>query len=282
MGVGVVFLVILIASTGGPAARLGSAVIGALAAPWIFEFPFDLVVMTRTYPIPPDPAGYRALFFLPLFAIALSTLALLTLSPMVRLSRATFWSFALMLAVFAVWALSGFGYPSAPVPITLNVVSKILAFVTALTLFLPLRDQASVREPAGRRSPGAQVGGSGPGGRLPRGRRPGVRQHGPSAALERRVPGYPALRTLAGIRRGWAPRGRWPGQRRNHDLNEEAAPVPVALGVVGSTRVHGNGCAGGRSAARGLGSQLSDGDGAPVQLRSQRPGGEPDRVRDVR
>jgi hypothetical protein len=147
VGVGVVFLVVLIASTGGPAARLGSAVIGALAAPWIFELPFDLIIMTRTYPIPPDPALYRALFFVPLFAIALSTLALLTLSPMVRLSRATFWSFALMLAVFGVWALFGFGYPSTPVPITLNVVSKILAFVTALTLFLPARDQVTAAEP---------------------------------------------------------------------------------------------------------------------------------------
>ena len=42
-----------------------------------------------------------------------------------------------MLGVFAVWALSGFGYPSAPAPITFNVVSKLLAFVTVLTLFLP-------------------------------------------------------------------------------------------------------------------------------------------------
>ncbi len=147
VGVGVVFLVILIASTGGPAARLGSAVIGALAGPWIFELPFDLIVMTRTYPIPPDPAFYRALFFVPLFAIALSTLALLTLSPMVRLSRATFWSFAAMLAVFAVWALFGFGYPSAPIPITLNAVSKILAFVTVLTLFLLPQDRAAASEP---------------------------------------------------------------------------------------------------------------------------------------
>jgi hypothetical protein len=150
LGVGVVFLVILIASTGGPVARLGSATIGALAAPWIFELPFDLIIMTRTYPIPPDPARYRALFFVPLLAIALSTLALLTLSPMVRLTRATFWSLALMLAVFAVWALAGFGYPSAPVPISLNVVSKILAFVTVLTLFLPVRDQAVVRRPEDR------------------------------------------------------------------------------------------------------------------------------------
>ena len=52
-----------------------------------------------------------------------------------------------MLVVFAIWALFGFGYPSAPAPITLNVVSKILAFVTALTLFLPLRDRAGVPEP---------------------------------------------------------------------------------------------------------------------------------------
>jgi hypothetical protein len=113
LGVSLVFIIILTNSRGGPVARLGSAIIGALAAPMIFELPFDLIVMTRTYPIPPDPAGYRALFFLPLFAIELTTLALLTLSPMVRLSRATFWSFAAMLAVFAVWALFGFGYPSA-------------------------------------------------------------------------------------------------------------------------------------------------------------------------
>jgi hypothetical protein len=158
LGVASIFLVILIASRGSPVARLGSAVIGALAAPMIFELPFDLIVMTRTYPIPPDPALYRALFFVPLFAIELSTLALLTLSPMVRLSRATFLSFAAMLAVFAVWALTGFGYPSAPVPITLNVVSKILAFVTALT---PARARARQRPgrpqtagPAPPRNPG--------------------------------------------------------------------------------------------------------------------------------
>jgi ABC-type glutathione transport system ATPase component len=44
-----------------------------------------------------------------------------------------------MLGVFAVWALSGFGYPSAPLPTALNIVSKILAFVTVLTLFLSRR-----------------------------------------------------------------------------------------------------------------------------------------------
>jgi hypothetical protein len=147
LGVATVFLVILIASPDRPVVRVGSAIIGALAAPMIFELPFDLIVMTRTYPpITPDPALYRALFFVPLFAIEITTLALLTWSPMVRLRRASFISFALMLAVFAVWALSGFGYPSAPLPITLNVVSKVLAFVTALTLFLPQRDRALAAE----------------------------------------------------------------------------------------------------------------------------------------
>ena len=82
---------------------------------------------------------YRALFFVPLFLIEITTLLLLRLSPMVRLTRATFFSFALMLGVFAVWALPGFGYPSAPLPTALNIASKILAFITALTLFLPQR-----------------------------------------------------------------------------------------------------------------------------------------------
>jgi len=66
---------------------------------------------------------------------------------MVKLSKATFFSFAAMLAVFAVWALSGFGYPSAPLPYALNVLSKILAFVTALSLFLPRRAEASAPHP---------------------------------------------------------------------------------------------------------------------------------------
>ena len=136
----VVFVIIISRRTPGFGTRLASGAICAIAAPMIFELPFDLIVMARTYPpIPPDPALYRALFFVPLFMIEITTLLLLRLSPMVRLTRATFFSFALMLGVFAVWALSGFGYPSAPLPIALNIASKILAFVTALTLFLPQR-----------------------------------------------------------------------------------------------------------------------------------------------
>ena len=120
--------------------RLGSAVVGAMAAPMIFELPFDFIVMARTYPaLPPDPALYRAVFFTPLFLIELTTLWLLTLSPMVRVRKSTFFCFALMIGVFGIWALSGFGYPQSALPITLNMASKILAFITALTLFLPDR-----------------------------------------------------------------------------------------------------------------------------------------------
>lgn len=135
-----VFVIIISRSTPDFRTRLASAAIGAMAAPMIFELPFDLIVMARTYPpIPPDPALYRALFFAPLLLVEITTLLLLRLSPMVRLTRATFFSFALMLGVFAAWALSGFGYPSAPLPTALNIASKLLAFGTALTLFLRRR-----------------------------------------------------------------------------------------------------------------------------------------------
>ena len=131
-------------------ARLGSAVIGAIAAPMIFEFPFDLIVMARTYPaVSAGPALYRVLFFAPLFLVEFTTLALLSLSPLVRLSRAAFSAFALMLLIFAVWTLFGFGYPTTPLPFAFNVVSKIVAFVVALSLFLPQRGQAGTPEAGG-------------------------------------------------------------------------------------------------------------------------------------
>jgi hypothetical protein len=130
-------------------ARFGSAFIAAVAAPMIFEFPFDLLVMTRTYPaVAPDPALYRVLVFAPLFLVEFTTLALLSLSPLVRLSRAAFFAFALMLVIFAVWALFGLGYPAAPLPFAFNAASKVVAFVVALSLFLPQRGRASGPEPA--------------------------------------------------------------------------------------------------------------------------------------
>jgi hypothetical protein len=134
----ILFLIVFSATPHGIWTRLTSGVIASMVAPMIFELPFDLMIMTRTYPpVPPDPALYRALFFAPLVLVELGTLSLLTMTPMVKVSRQALFCLALMLLVFAVWALAGFGYPSAPVPIALNVVSKILAFVTALSLFFP-------------------------------------------------------------------------------------------------------------------------------------------------
>jgi glucose dehydrogenase len=72
----------------------------------------------------------------------------LSLSPLVRLSRAACFAIALMLLIFAVWALFGFGYPFSPLPFTFNAVSKVVAFVVGLSLFLPHPDQASTPEPA--------------------------------------------------------------------------------------------------------------------------------------
>ena len=157
---GVTFVIIVTNGRAGGRTAFTSAIIAAMAGPMVFELPFDLIVMARTYPpIPPDPAFYRALFFAPLLLIEITTLSLLTLSPLARLSRATFVSFALMLAVFAIWALAGFGYPSAPVPFALNVVSKLLAFVTVLTLFLPQRAEAPTEGIQETRQPKPQATG---------------------------------------------------------------------------------------------------------------------------
>jgi hypothetical protein len=118
--------------------RLASAAIGAIAAPVIFELPFDPFVIFRIHMVGPGTPPW-ALVYPPLLLVEVTTLLLLRLSPMVRLTRAALFSFALMLGVWAAWALAGFGYPSAPLPIALNVTSKILAFVAAFTLFLPQR-----------------------------------------------------------------------------------------------------------------------------------------------
>jgi hypothetical protein len=151
--VGIFFAVLLIGRTRSQGVMLASAAIAAIAAPMIFEFPFDLIVMARTSPaIPPDPALYRALFFAPLFLVEATTLSLLAFSPMVKVSRTALFSFALMLAVFAGWALTGFAYPSSPVPLAFNALSKVLAFVAALCLFLPQRAQAGPPDPDARPS----------------------------------------------------------------------------------------------------------------------------------
>jgi hypothetical protein len=135
----VIVFVIIARSSPDPRTKLASAAVGTMAAPMIFELPFDPLVVPRVrWLFLPDPAMYKILLYTPLLLVEITTLLLLRISPMVRLTRATFLSFALMLGVWAAWALAGFGYPSAPVPIVLNIASKILAFVTGLTLFLPV------------------------------------------------------------------------------------------------------------------------------------------------
>ncbi len=114
---------------------LSGATVGTVAAPMIFEFPFDLIVMHRIYP--PMSAQFRLLFFLPLFLVEISSLSLLTLSPLAKVSRFTLFSLAAMFLIFAVWALFGFSYPSRPIPFALNAASKILCFIASVTLFLP-------------------------------------------------------------------------------------------------------------------------------------------------
>jgi len=136
-GLATFLIIVCLAINHGWKVALGSAFVGAAAAPMIFELPFDLIVMFRTYPpIPPYPTLFRLLFFLPLFLVEISTFSLLTLSPLTKLSKYTMFSLAGMFFVFAVWAFLGFSYPSNSVSVTLNGISKVLSFVTAITLFL--------------------------------------------------------------------------------------------------------------------------------------------------
>lgn len=130
------FVIVYLAQQSGFLVASGSAIVGTIAAPMIFELPFDLIVMWRTYP--PAPAiPFTLLYFLPLFLVEVSSFAMLMLSPVMRLSRATLFLLAAMFLIFAVWALFGFAYPAAPLPIALNMISKILAFAVAVSLFLP-------------------------------------------------------------------------------------------------------------------------------------------------
>ena len=134
----VVIALIAIERRSGFWVAIGSAIVGAIAGPMIFELPFDLIVMWRTYP--PTPAVlFTLLFFLPFFLVEITSFAMLALSPLMQLSRYTLLLLAGMFLIFAVWAIFGFAYPSAPLPIALNVISKVLAFATAISLFLPQR-----------------------------------------------------------------------------------------------------------------------------------------------
>jgi hypothetical protein len=138
------FVILYLTRRWGWRVALASAVIGIAAAPMIFEFPFDLIVMARTNPpIPTHPMLYRQLFFLPLFLVEFSTVSLLTLLPSIRVTAYASYAVAGMFVVFAVWAVFGFAFPAEPLPLALNVISKILCFVAAIMLFVWRADGAT-------------------------------------------------------------------------------------------------------------------------------------------
>ena len=114
----------------------GSAIVGTIAAPMIFEFPYDLIIIGRISPPPPGTV-LLLIFFTPFLLVQLLSCVMLTFSPILKLSRYTLLLLAGMFLIFAVWAMFGFAYPASPLPIALNMISKVLAFATAVSLFLP-------------------------------------------------------------------------------------------------------------------------------------------------
>jgi hypothetical protein len=137
------FAILFVTRRWGWKVAVASAVIGTAAAPMIFELPFDLIIMTRINPpIPTHTILYQQLFFLPLYLAELSTLSLLTLLPSMRVTAYASYAVAGMFAVFAVWAAFGFAFPTEPLPLALNVISKILCFVAATMLFVWIEEGA--------------------------------------------------------------------------------------------------------------------------------------------
>jgi hypothetical protein len=98
----------------------------------IFELPFDLIISTRL-----NTTLLAALLgFSPLILAEVSTLSLLVLSPLARVSRYTMYSLGGMILVWSLWALgTGFAFPADGLSYFLNSVSKVLAFAAAFTLF---------------------------------------------------------------------------------------------------------------------------------------------------
>ncbi len=128
------FVILYLTRKSGFRISISSAIVGTIAAPMIFELPFDLLVMWRTYS-PTPPVLYTLLYFLPLFLVEILSFALLSFSPVMKLTRYTLFLLAGMFLLFAVWALFGFAYPSTPIPIVLNMLSKVVAFAVAVSLF---------------------------------------------------------------------------------------------------------------------------------------------------
>jgi len=144
--VALTFLVLALAGRGSGAGRVVGAVMAALAAPMVFELPFDLMVMARTTPpVRPHPGLWRLLFFAPLIVVELCTIALLLAVPGVRVTRWTVIALAAQFLAFTLWSSIGFGYPDHLLPHLANVVAKLCAFAVTLTMLLPLGGEALQR-----------------------------------------------------------------------------------------------------------------------------------------
>lgn len=78
-GIGTFFVILYLAHKSGLRVASGSAIVGTIVAPMIFELPYDLIVLWQTYP-PSPPTLYTPLFFFPLFLVEILSFALLALS----------------------------------------------------------------------------------------------------------------------------------------------------------------------------------------------------------
>ena len=135
-GLGTFVIIAYLTRASGVRVALASAFVGTAAAPMIFELPFDLIVFGRAN----APFSIALVFFTPLFLVEVSTLSLLQLSPATTLTKRFYYSLGGVFAVFGVWAVFGFAYPSDPISFTLNGISKVLSFVAAITLFYHAAD----------------------------------------------------------------------------------------------------------------------------------------------
>jgi len=136
------FVILYLTRRWGWKIALASAAIGTASAPMIFEFPFDLIIMWGSEPpLPGHPMLYRQLLFVSLFLWEFTTVSLLTLLPSMRVTAYAAYAVAGMFAVFAIWAVFGFAFPAEPLPLVLNIISKLLCFVAAIMLFVWKSDE---------------------------------------------------------------------------------------------------------------------------------------------
>ena len=129
---------------GGALSSAGNGFLAFIAGPMVFELPFVLVVI----PSAKAPLVPEIIFLIPLFTIIFTTLAMLLFSRRIALTKNSVYFFASMIFVFALWALDGFSYPTTPLAIALNGISKMLSFLCVATMFLPrpLEASAGVQE----------------------------------------------------------------------------------------------------------------------------------------